>query len=74
MSPVIHAFLLSYEVLDIPKRPSWNYKMSKQAVESQESRMFETYLHEIYKHYKPEELSYFEHNIEVVVYMHCLYN
>ena len=56
---------LSCKVLDIPKRPSWNYKMSKQAVESQESRMFEAYLQEIYKHYKPEELSHFEHNLEV---------
>ena len=39
--------------------------MSKQAVESQESKMFEAYLQEIYKHYKPEELSHFEHNLEV---------
>lgn len=51
-------------ILDIPKRPAWNYKMSKQAVEGQESRMFEAYLQEIYKHYKPEELSHFEHNLE----------
>ena len=53
-------------VLDIPKRPPWNYKMGKQAVESQESKMFEAYLQEIYRHYKPEELSHFEHNLEVV--------
>lgn len=52
-------------VLDIPKRPPWNYKMGKQAVESQESKMFEAYLQEIYRHYKPEELSHFEHNLEV---------
>ena len=39
--------------------------MSKQAVESQESKMFEAYLQEIYNHYKPEELSHFEHNLEV---------
>ena len=39
--------------------------MSKQAVESQESKMFEAYLQEIYNNYKPEELSHFEHNLEV---------
>ena len=40
--------------------------MSKQAVENQESKMFEVYLQEIYKNYKPEELSHFEHNLEVI--------
>jgi len=39
--------------------------MSKEAVESQESKMFEAYLQEIYKYYKSEELSHFEHNLEV---------
>ena len=57
--------VLCCKVLDIPKRPPWDYKMNKQAVESQESRMFEAYLQEIYKHYKPDKLSHFEHNLEV---------
>ena len=39
--------------------------MSKEKVESQESKMFELYLKEIHGHYKPEDLSYFEHNLEV---------
>ncbi|XP_065917035.1 guanine nucleotide-binding protein-like 1 isoform X2 [Dysidea avara] len=51
-------------ILDIPKRPPWDYKMSKEKVESQESKMFELYLKEIHGHYKPEDLSYFEHNLE----------
>ena len=39
--------------------------MSKEKVESQESKVFELYLKEIYDHYRPEDLSYFEHNLEV---------
>jgi len=64
--------LICLTVLDIPKRPPWDYKMSKEKVESQESKMFELYLKEIYEHYKPEDLSYFEHNLEVSIiqYMH----
>ena len=53
--------------LDIPKRPPWDYKMTKEEVESQEKKMFELYVKEIYSHYKPEDLSYFEHNLEVSI-------
>ena len=51
--------------LDIPKRPPWSYSMNKDQVERQEEEMFEKYLHNIYSKHKPEELSYFEHNLEV---------
>ena len=52
-------------VLDIPKRPAWHYGMSKAEVEGQEETMFQQYLRDIYSRHKPEELSYFEHNLEV---------
>lgn len=52
-------------VLDIPKRPSWSYTMTKEEVESREEAMFHDYLDNIYSRHKPETLSYFEHNLEV---------
>ena len=52
-------------VLDIPKRPPWSYHMSKEEVERQEEAMFERYLTTIHSHHKAEDLSYFEHNLEV---------
>ena len=52
-------------VLDIPKRPPWNYSMSKAQVERQEERMFSHYLQNIHSKHRKEELSYFEHNLEV---------
>ena len=54
-------------VLDIPKRPPWSYKMTKHQVEHQEEKMFDEYLHKIHTTFKREELSYFEHNLEVMV-------
>lgn len=54
-------------VLDIPKRPPWNYSMTKEMVEGQEEAMFEKYLRNIYSSYKSGGLSYFEHNLEVIV-------
>ena len=56
-------------VLDIPKRPPWSYKMSKHQVERQEEDMFESYLHKIHTTFKRKDLSYFEHNLEVIMMM-----
>ena len=56
-------------VLDIPKRPPWSYKMSKHQVERQEEDMFESYLHKIHTTFKCKDLSYFEHNLEVIMMM-----
>ena len=53
-------------VLDIPKRPPWDYSMTKEQVERQEEAMFSRYLHNIHSKYQKEDLSYFEHNLEVV--------
>ncbi|PIK38905.1 putative guanine nucleotide-binding protein-like 1 isoform X1 [Apostichopus japonicus] len=51
-------------VLDMPKRPAWTYKMSREKVESQESKMFAAYLEKIYSSYEFKDLSYFELNLE----------
>lgn len=53
-------------VLDIPQRPPWTYQMSKAQVERQEEKMFEDYLRRIHSKHRPEKLSYFEHNLEVI--------
>ena len=52
-------------VLDMPKRPPWDYSVSKEQVESKEEKMFQDYLQNIYERYEPRELSYFEVNLEV---------
>ncbi|CAI9621559.1 unnamed protein product [Staurois parvus] len=51
-------------VLDFPKRPAWNYDMSKEAVQLQEEKSFRDYLQKIYESHNPRDLSYFEHNLE----------
>ncbi|KAJ8039385.1 Guanine nucleotide-binding protein-like 1 [Holothuria leucospilota] len=51
-------------VLDMPKRPSWNYNMSREKVEAQEAKMFAEYLEKIYTTYSVKDLSYFELNLE----------
>ncbi|XP_022239198.1 guanine nucleotide-binding protein-like 1 isoform X2 [Limulus polyphemus] len=51
-------------VLDIPKRPPWNYSMSKEQLEAREQKHFREYLQKIEQEFKSEELSYFEMNLE----------
>uniref|UniRef100_H2ZWZ7 Guanine nucleotide-binding protein-like 1 n=1 Tax=Latimeria chalumnae TaxID=7897 RepID=H2ZWZ7_LATCH len=51
-------------VLDFPKRPEWNYKMTKEQLLLQEEKAFREYLENIYGTFSPTELSYFEHNLE----------
>lgn len=52
-------------VLDIPKRPPWTYQMSKAQLERKEEALFERFLRNLHSTHRPEELSYFEHNLEV---------
>ena len=52
-------------VLDIPRRPPWDYHMSKEEVETREEAMFQAYLDRIHSSHRPEDLSHFEHNLEV---------
>ena len=51
-------------VLDFPRRPPWNYEMSKEQLMSQEARSFQEDLGKIHGAYTSEKLSYFEHNLE----------
>ncbi|KAM4641107.1 guanine nucleotide-binding protein-like 1 [Discoglossus pictus] len=51
-------------VLDFPKRPAWNYAMTKDTVLYQEEKAFKDYLQKIYESHDPRTLSYFEHNLE----------
>ncbi len=60
-------------VLDMPKRPPWDYSKSKEQVESREEKAFQEYLHNIYDQYEPRQLSYFEINLEVWIYITCLF-
>ena len=59
----------TFIVLDMPKRPPWKYSMSKEQVERTEREMFENFLDKIYDEYKLSELSYFERNLEVIIYV-----
>ncbi|TPX68245.1 hypothetical protein SpCBS45565_g03293 [Spizellomyces sp. 'palustris'] len=52
-------------IIDIPKRPPWSYAESKEAVQERESKYFQKWLDAVYAKYPAEELSYFEHNLEV---------
>lgn len=49
----------------MPKRPKWSFHMSKNQVERNEQEYFMKYLQNIHEKYSEEELSYFEHNLEV---------
>lgn len=51
-------------VLDFPKRPPWNYEMSKEQLILREEKAFREYLDNIYSTFSPAQLSYFEHNLE----------
>ncbi|KAG0243735.1 hypothetical protein B0O80DRAFT_529213 [Mortierella sp. GBAus27b] len=53
------------EVIGFPKRPKWDYSMSREQVEANESKMFGEWMDSIYNRYPSEELSYFEHNLDV---------
>ncbi|KAL6045209.1 Guanine nucleotide-binding protein-like 1 [Balamuthia mandrillaris] len=53
------------QFISMPKRPAWNYNMSKQQLERNEQQYFEHWLDTIYKNYPQERLNWFEHNLEV---------
>ena len=52
-------------VLDLPRRPPWDYHMSKAQVEMNEEAAFWQYLKNIYTLHSNDELSFFELNLEV---------
>ncbi|XP_074653915.1 guanine nucleotide-binding protein-like 1 [Tubulanus polymorphus] len=51
-------------VLDMPKRPTWNFNLSKEKLDDREEKYFKEYLDGIFDKHSPEELSYFEVNLE----------
>lgn len=51
-------------MIDIPKRPRWDYTMTKEQVEGNEKSMFEVYLSNISASYRGR-INYFEQNLEV---------
>jgi hypothetical protein len=63
------------KLIDFPKRPKWNYGMTKEELEQSEKDEFDKWLNDIYERYgdtvqnsndgEKDELSWFEHNLEV---------
>ncbi|KAG1142694.1 hypothetical protein G6F36_015524 [Rhizopus arrhizus] len=54
------------ESIDFPKRPYWDYDMSKEEVERHEEESFERWMRGIEETYGGEErLGWFERNLEV---------
>ncbi|XP_071495914.1 guanine nucleotide-binding protein-like 1 [Diadema antillarum] len=51
-------------VLDMPKRPPWDYNLSKEKLEQREEQGFRSYLQNIYEKFPSRQLSYFEINLE----------
>nr|XP_054769733.1 guanine nucleotide-binding protein-like 1 [Lytechinus pictus] len=51
-------------VLDMPKRPPWDYNISKDKLEQREEQEFRNYLQTIYEKFPSKQLSYFEINLE----------
>ncbi|XP_011662680.2 guanine nucleotide-binding protein-like 1 [Strongylocentrotus purpuratus] len=51
-------------VLDMPKRPSWDYNVGKDKLEHREEQEFRNYLQTIYEKFPSKKLSYFEINLE----------
>jgi len=56
------------DVLEMPKRPPWDYGMSREQLERQELQFFRSYVENIKKDYRQSthqrDLSYFELNLE----------
>lgn len=50
--------------LDIPKRPKWQYNMSKEQLDARENKYFREYLSNIEERFEMDDLSYFELNLE----------
>ncbi|CAG8502968.1 3044_t:CDS:10 [Ambispora gerdemannii] len=52
-------------IIEFPKRPPWNHQMSKEELIANEKKYFQRWLKDIYDRWGKEELSFFEHNLEV---------
>ncbi|CAO0802428.1 unnamed protein product [Mucor circinelloides] len=53
------------EYIEFPKRPVWDYDMTKEEVEKQETESFEHWVSAVEETYGGDQLSWFERNLEV---------
>lgn len=59
--------MVRFLIIDIllPKRPSWNYSMTKNELESKEEAFFQKFLNNLKSQPFSDKLAHFEHNLEV---------
>ncbi|XP_035208064.1 guanine nucleotide-binding protein-like 1 [Stegodyphus dumicola] len=50
--------------LDMPKRPCWDYTLTKQQLENREQKYFKEYIDTLESKFEEQELSHFEMNLE----------
>ncbi|KAM9310230.1 LOW QUALITY PROTEIN: guanine nucleotide-binding protein-like 1 [Pholidichthys leucotaenia] len=50
--------------LDFPRRPSWNYEMTRESLLRKEEKSYREYLEDLHSRNPPGSLSHFEHNLE----------
>ncbi|XP_058504864.1 guanine nucleotide-binding protein-like 1 isoform X1 [Solea solea] len=50
--------------LGFPRRPSWNYDMTRESLLRKEEKSFREYLDDLHSRNPPGSLSHFEHNLE----------
>uniref|UniRef100_A0A667Z068 Guanine nucleotide-binding protein-like 1 n=1 Tax=Myripristis murdjan TaxID=586833 RepID=A0A667Z068_9TELE len=50
--------------LGFPRRPSWNYEMSREQLLRKEEKSYREYLDDLHSRNPPGSLSHFEHNLE----------
>ena len=53
------------EYIEFPNRPVWDYDMTKEEVEKQETESFEHWVSAVEETYGGDQLSWFERNLEV---------
>lgn len=58
--------------LGFPRRPSWNYEMTRENLLRKEEKSYRDYLDDLHSRNPPGSLSHFEHNLEVSYLMSTL--
>ncbi|XP_020504762.2 guanine nucleotide-binding protein-like 1 [Labrus bergylta] len=60
----IHDIYPSDKGLGFPRRPSWNYEMTRENLMRKEEKSYREYLDDLHSRNPPGSLSHFEHNLE----------
>lgn len=60
----IHDIFPSEKGLGFPRRPSWNYEMTRENLLRKEEKSYRDYLDDLHSRNPPGSLSHFEHNLE----------